>query len=255
MSGKRLLAVISTVPLLMAMLAASGCETTTYVHKIEDTKDLTQEQARLLLIESMKSPHGWCSNPTEVVATYKKLKYKCDGRRMSTGYSQYPVLLVKTFHGQPCVAQPDTSYTCVYFWKDKAGYSKARDVVRAWHVLSHSDPVDHAGEERFELAAKSYREAPVKPELPEDAVRFKVQAEGAVREKRFGDAADLYDEALGVAPWWPAGHYNRGLILGELKSYEEAIGELKRFLKVDPDAANARAVQLKIYEWEGLLPK
>lgn len=59
----------------------------------------------------------------------------------------------------------------------------------------------------------------------------------------------------GVAPWWPAGHCNRGLILGELKDYEEAIDELKRYLKVEPDSANARAVQLKIYEWEGLVSK
>jgi len=77
----------------------------------------------------------------------------------------------------------------------------------------------------------------------------------AVQQKRFNDAVDLYDQALEIAPWWPAGRYNRGLILGELKDYEGAIGELKRYLKIDPDAANARAVQLKIYEWEGMLPK
>lgn len=170
---------------------------------------------------------------------------------MSYRYSDYPVLLVKKYEGTPCVAQPDTRYTCLYFWKNNADYSKARDVVRALYVLSRSDPVDHAGEEKFELTAKSYRDNPAKPELPEEAVRFKVQAEGAVHEKRFDDAADLYDEALGIAPWWPAGHYNRGLILGELKDYDEAVDELKRYLKVDPEAANARAVQLKIYEWEG----
>ena len=250
MMGTRYLK-FGTAVLLLSTLAVSGCETTTYLHKPEDTKDLTQEQARKLLIESMKSPHGWCANPTEVTATYTKLKYKCAGDRKSARYSKYPVLLVKKFYGQPCVAPPDATNTCLYFWKDKAAFSKARDVVRAWYVLSLSDPVDHAGEEKFDLTAKSYREAPIKPELPEGAVRFKAQAEGAVREKRFDAAADLYEEGLGVAPWWPAGHYNRGLILGELKEYDEAVDELKRYLKVDPEASNARAVQLKIYEWEG----
>lgn len=239
--------------LVLIVASLTGC--VTYKLDPKDVEGLSQEQARKLLIESMESPHGWCANPTEVAATYKKFKYKCSEDRRSYRYSKYPVLLVKYFHSQPCVATPDSEYSCLFFWKDKAGYSKARDVVRAWYVLSRADPVDHAAEEKFELTAKSYRENPVKPELPEDAVRFKVQAEAAVREKRFGDADALYEEALGIAPWWPAGHYNRGLILGELKDYEGAIDELKRYLKVDPDAPNARVVQLKIYEWEGLAPK
>jgi len=82
-------------------------------------------------------------------------------------------------------------------------------------------------------------------------VRYKVKAEAAVRQKRFDEASDLYDQALGIALWWPQGHYNRGLILGEMIDYEEAVAELKRYLKLEPAAANARAVQLKIYEWEG----
>jgi hypothetical protein len=56
-------------------------------------------------------------------------------------------------------------------------------------------------ESAFEKAAQEYRASATKPVLPEEARRFKVQAEAAVREKRFDDAADLYGEALDVAPW------------------------------------------------------
>jgi hypothetical protein len=52
----------------------------------------------------------------------------------------------------------------------------------------------------FENEARAYREMAVKPQLSEDVRRLKVQAEAAIREKSFHDAADLYDEALALAP-------------------------------------------------------
>lgn len=115
--------------------------------------------------------------------------------------------------------------------------------------------VDPAQEAAFERAAQSYRNAQAKPQLPEEAVKYKVQAEFAVQQKRFDDAVDLYDKALGIAPWWPAGHHNRGLILGELQDYQGGIRALQKYLKLEPDASNARAVQLKIYQWESLVPR
>lgn len=254
--------------MLFAGLAAAGCGTTTAYRPLpEDTRDLTPAQARRLLMKAALSVSG-CHDPIPPGdVTYEKFHY-CGGPYR---YAEYPTLISLSYVGDP-VEGSAANRTCInprdpktvqgrwpskcLFFSLSGDASAARDFVRAWIVLARDGAAFKlAQDSAFELATKAYREAAVKPELPEDAVRLKVQAEGAVREKRFGDAADLYDEALGVAPWWPAGHYNRGLILGELKSYEEAIDELKRFLKVDPDAANARAVQLKIYEWEGLLPK
>lgn len=88
--------------------------------------------------------------------------------------------------------------------------------------------------------------------IPEDANRYRVQAEGAVRDKQFIDAADYFGAALQVAPWWPAGHFNRALVLGEAGDYEAAQREMVYYLKLLPDAANARAAQDKIYDWERL---
>ncbi len=103
----------------------------------------------------------------------------------------------------------------------------------------------------FAEAAARYRVADPKPALPEDARRFRVQAEAALRDKEFEDAADNYELALRLAPWWPEGRFNRALILGELKEYAEATVEMKRYLALVPDAPNARAAQDRIYEWEG----
>jgi tetratricopeptide (TPR) repeat protein len=126
-------------------------------------------------------------------------------------------------------------------------FSDALFVVRRAYVTGSSIQ-DTA---QFDEIAAKYRTAGAKPEFPEFARRFRVQAEAALRDKEFEDASDFYDEALKTAPWWPEGRFNRALILGELKEYREAAAEMKKYLALVPDAANARAAQDKIYEWEG----
>lgn len=102
----------------------------------------------------------------------------------------------------------------------------------------------------YKDAAARYRALAVKPALPEKARRFKVQAEEAVKDKRFERAIERYGQALAIAPWWPEGHFNRALILGETRRYTEAIREMRRYLTLVPNAADARKAQDKIYAWE-----
>jgi tetratricopeptide (TPR) repeat protein len=103
---------------------------------------------------------------------------------------------------------------------------------------------------RFDAAAAAYRAAAVKPPLPEESRRFKLQAEASVRDKAFDDAAELYGQALETAPWWPEGRFNRAVLLAESEEFGEAVAEMRRYLALAPEAANARAAQDKIYEWE-----
>lgn len=112
-----------------------------------------------------------------------------------------------------------------------------------------------AEEAAFREAVRRYREIPVKPSLPEEARKFKVQAESAFNRKDFDEAAARYLDALKVAPWWPEGYFNRALILGETGRYRKAIEEMRKYLVIVPDAPDARAAQDKIYEWEGLARK
>jgi formylglycine-generating enzyme required for sulfatase activity len=100
-----------------------------------------------------------------------------------------------------------------------------------------------------DIVAK-YRAAKPKPVLPEEARKYKVQAEFMVQEKQVDKAIKLYGKALDIAPWWPEGHYQLALILGDLKKYNDAMSEMKRYLLLAPDGPDARAAQDKIYQWE-----
>jgi tetratricopeptide (TPR) repeat protein len=102
----------------------------------------------------------------------------------------------------------------------------------------------------FEAALRTYRAAATKPELPEQARRYKVQAEAAIRDKDFNGAATLFRSALMIAPWWPEGHFNLALVLGETGGHAAAVVEMKRYLALVPNAPDARDAQDKIYEWE-----
>jgi len=108
---------------------------------------------------------------------------------------------------------------------------------------------DNANDPFQEVAAK-YIAANPKPILPEEARKFKVQAEFMVQEKQPEKAVELYGKALNIAPWWPEGHFKLGLILGESKKYRDATQEMKHFLLLTPDSPDARAAQDKIYQWE-----
>ena len=104
--------------------------------------------------------------------------------------------------------------------------------------------------EQFQEVVAKYRAAKPKPVLPEEARKYKVQAEFMVQEKRTDRAIELYGKALDIAPWWPEGHYKLALILGDAKKYSDAMREMKRYLLLTPDGRDARAAQDKIYQWE-----
>jgi hypothetical protein len=107
----------------------------------------------------------------------------------------------------------------------------------------------------FETVARQYREAHQKPPFPEEAIKFKVQAEFAFEQKRYADATNLYAAAIKVAPWEPELHYNRAIILAtsELSNYREAIMEMKKYLMLAPNASYARDAKNNIYKWESMI--
>ena len=135
--------------------------------------------------------------------------------------------------------------------------SNTKRVADALYVLKQNAINDiHEYDASFAASLVDYRKkAAANTTLPEEANKYKVQAEGAVRDKAFDDAADFYAEALKIVPWWPIGHFNRALVLGETGDYELAKREMNYYLQLAPDAPNARAAQDKIYEWERLESK
>lgn len=127
----------------------------------------------------------------------------------------------------------------------------ARLLADSLYTLIHAPRYAQELELRFQEIVHQYRSNPQKPAFPEEARRFRVQAEAAVRDKRLEEAIQRYGDTLKIAPWWPEGRFNRALMLAELKRYSEAMREMKRYLLLVPEAPNARAAQDKIYEWEG----
>jgi formylglycine-generating enzyme required for sulfatase activity len=98
--------------------------------------------------------------------------------------------------------------------------------------------------------AAQYKAANPKPQLSEEARKYKVQAEFLMQEKQTDKAIALYGKALELAPWWPEGRYQLALALGEQKKYRDAMREMQRFLLLTPDSPEARAAQDKLYQWE-----
>lgn len=136
-----------------------------------------------------------------------------------------------------------------YIRYDPRAFTNALHVLKQ-NAIKHKREVDEY-DASFAASLADYRKkAAANIALPEEANKYKVQAEGAVRDKAFDDAADLYAAALKIAPWWSAGHFNRALVLGETGDYEMAMRGMNYYLQLVPDAPNARAAQDKIYQWE-----
>jgi len=127
-----------------------------------------------------------------------------------------------------------------------------REWMRAYgHMLGYTKDDQAQVTQVRQGLLRAYMKLAAKPEIPEAARRFKVQAGAAVREKNYAKAEDLYRKADCVAPYDPDCYYNRALILAELNRKPEAIVSMKNYLLLMPNAPDARAAQDKIYEWGG----
>gem|GEM_PF-1652884 len=96
-----------------------------------------------------------------------------------------------------------------------------------------------------------YSQMKEKPELPELARKYLVQANAATENKKYSDAIASFNKAISIAPYYPLAYYNRSLVYELYASYDDAIADMKKYIELDPAATNVRSAQDKIYEWEG----
>lgn len=123
-----------------------------------------------------------------------------------------------------------------------------RHAWRTMQTIGAPEPV--ADRARFVSALADFQAGGVGPEIDENVRMHKVLAEGAVREKRLWEAAEEFEQGLALAPWWPQGNYNLALVYAELHAPVLATRYMQRYLRLVPDAANARVAQDKIYLWQ-----
>lgn len=183
---------------------------------------------------------------------YSALTYAAYGRQEGGA----KILLAKGANADAVIAKAEEDAASDAKSRDKdlaaAQFLKAlKEKYRACGVRYRPDAAFMAG---FATEVAKYRALASKPELPEAARVFRVQAEDAVAQKRFQDAVDRYGKALEISPWWPEGHFNQALLLGESDCPEEAIAAMERYLALVPEAADARAARDKVYLWKGRLP-
>lgn len=241
-----------------SLMLLAACVTTTPGYAPSDiaTQSMSREQARAILIKQLKGSYicydrvGNFSTVAKAYVTSKRLFITdANGRESVITLKTLPPLTCFNLDDcLPIASQPELIVCRQNFG---GGASRIADALYVLKRDASSRPGDY--DAHFDASLPEYRRIATSDiEIPENAVKFKVQAEGAVRDKQFDLAADLYFEALQLVPWWPVGHFNRALVLGEIGEYDDAILEMQRYVQLVPDAANARAAQDKIYDWERL---
>lgn len=94
-----------------------------------------------------------------------------------------------------------------------------------------------------------------KPELPEVSRRFFVKAQVFAQANKYDQAMVAYNNLISISPWYPDAWFNAAMIRAEQQNYKKAIDNMNTYLKLAPNAPDARAAQDKIYTWEALLEK
>lgn len=154
---------------------------------------------------------------------------------------------------------------CVY-WQDYAhdapesicwAYRKAKQAERFEGALEFLSSVARrqvkaqydAEWQKFQAQAADWRNAAVRPTMPEAAHEHQVLAEYAFKEKNTDKAIVEYKAALDIFPTWPEGQFNLATIAGERKYYEMAIQHMKEYLQLVPNAPDTQAAQDSIIIW------
>jgi hypothetical protein len=136
----------------------------------------------------------------------------------------------------------------LYHWDSRAANLERAVAWRTMASLARRLPPEH--EPSFVAAVAPFQAGQLGPEVPESVRARKVAAEVAVRERNLWRAVEEFEAGLAIAPWWPQGIYNVALVYAELGIYPRAIGYMRRYLTLLPQAPNARQAQDKIYEWQ-----
>jgi tetratricopeptide (TPR) repeat protein len=89
-----------------------------------------------------------------------------------------------------------------------------------------------------------------KPDIPEIARKYMVQATSATGEKNYKDAIALWNKVLDISPYFSIAYFNNALIRELSGDYRNSIEDMKKYLELYPDAPDARGAKDKIYEWE-----
>jgi tetratricopeptide (TPR) repeat protein len=102
----------------------------------------------------------------------------------------------------------------------------------------------------FEPIAAQYRALKVKPKVSEGQREFIVQANSFNEQMNYSKAIEFYNKAIeSDQTAYPAAYSNLALLSAQINKFDAAIYYMKKYLLLEPEAADARSAQDKIYEW------
>jgi tetratricopeptide (TPR) repeat protein len=244
-------------------MALTGCVPPLYVPTAETVPKMTVAEAREAFVQAAKSEQSIQSvrikgGGSSVLLKRREASCVLDFHRsisdlkiaeksMDFNVEHYVV----SVYPWPCADSAADWYVWRFYRMDDA-----RRFVDSLFILSRATAEELRQAETpgakaaFAEVVRFYHSQKERPTLPEEARKYRVQAESALKEKRYADAADFYEQGLVITPWWAEGHFNRAVVLAEANNFEDAIFEMKRYLELEPKSADSRIAQDKIYEWE-----
>ncbi|MGB9863619.1 MAG: tetratricopeptide repeat protein [Candidatus Saccharicenans sp.] len=126
----------------------------------------------------------------------------------------------------------------------KGEYQEALKVYEELLMISGEQ---EAKEIRSEVA-KIIKARPDVVQLPEEARRYAMRAEMAIKEGRFAEALKEYQQALKISPFFPQLYKAIALTFEPMKEYRQAIKSMNIYLELYPDAPDAREAKDQIYK-------
>ena len=167
----------------------------------------------------------WTENNTSGVVVWFHTSYlkSMDPFVGKSSYGTYDVLLGRGDASWHETARHRYDYVGnANFWC--APYrDEAVPLADAFYVLKRYaegyTPEDPSAQAAFLNRARTYREMPVKPPLPEAVQECRIMAEDAFKNKDFKKALDYYRKGLAIEPLWPQGLFNSAMLEAELQTY------------------------------------
>jgi tetratricopeptide (TPR) repeat protein len=248
--GVRAIITLAMVSLL------TGCSRTTYKPGTQGAPALMVSEARRSLAETLRTAKIHGGRPykeTLVLDDGFSLTWLANGEARTRQYRFRALndLSVKESGRESFVELgPETEEQAA--WDSPGEARRFVDAVHALGYLTSAQPLagDNAAFAEFSEKAAAWREMRPRPELPEGARRYKTLAEEASANKDFEGAASFYEQGLAIHPFWAEGQYNAALLYAETGMYAKAIGHMKRYLELVPNAPDARAARDKMQAWE-----
>lgn len=127
---------------------------------------------------------------------------------------------------------------------------KLREALTQYVAALQSVPEGSADDQRLrETIIKLIQKLSPPPALPEEARRFSVRGQIAIKDAKsavdFAEASKEFGKALRVAPWWADGYFNQGVALEKAGKYSQAARALKFYLLAAPNAPDVQNVRVR----------